>query len=46
MFKTIIKKSVLFAAIAVAAAGASAADPIRIGSVLSVSGPPSSATLN
>jgi branched-chain amino acid transport system substrate-binding protein len=39
MFKTIIKKSVLFAAIAVAAAGASAADPIRIGSVLSVSGP-------
>ncbi|MDB5932840.1 MAG: transporter substrate-binding protein [Massilia sp.] len=39
MFKTIIKKSVLFAAMAVAAAGASAADPIRIGSVLSVSGP-------
>jgi branched-chain amino acid transport system substrate-binding protein len=39
MFKTILKKSVLFAAMAVAAAGASAADPIKIGSVLSVSGP-------
>ncbi len=39
MFKTIIKKSVVFAALAVAAAAASAADPIRIGSVLSVSGP-------
>ncbi len=39
MFKTILKKSVLFAAMAVAAASASAADPIRIGSVLSVSGP-------
>nr|WP_308633182.1 ABC transporter substrate-binding protein [Massilia sp. R2A-15] len=34
-----LKKSVLFAAMAVAAAGASAADPIKIGSVLSVSGP-------
>ena len=39
MFKTILKKTVVFAAIAVAAASASAADPIRIGSVLSVSGP-------
>jgi branched-chain amino acid transport system substrate-binding protein len=39
MLKTIIKKSVVFAALAVAAAAASAADPIRIGSVLSVSGP-------
>ncbi|WLI88480.1 ABC transporter substrate-binding protein [Massilia sp. R2A-15] len=39
MFKTMLKKSVLFAAMAVAAAGASAADPIKIGSVLSVSGP-------
>jgi branched-chain amino acid transport system substrate-binding protein len=39
MIKTILKKTVLFAAIAVAAASASAADPIRIGSVLSVSGP-------
>jgi branched-chain amino acid transport system substrate-binding protein len=39
MFKTILKKTALFAAIAVAAASASAADPIRIGSVLSVSGP-------
>ncbi len=39
MFKTILKNSVLFAAMAVAAASASAADPIRIGSVLSVSGP-------
>lgn len=39
MFKTILKKTVLFAAIAIAAASASAADPIRIGSVLSVSGP-------
>jgi branched-chain amino acid transport system substrate-binding protein len=39
MFKTILKKSVLFAAMAVAAASASAADPIKIGSVLSVSGP-------
>jgi branched-chain amino acid transport system substrate-binding protein len=39
MFKTILKKSVLFAAMAVAAASAAAADPIRIGSVLSVSGP-------
>jgi branched-chain amino acid transport system substrate-binding protein len=39
MFNTILKKSVLFAAMAVAAASASAADPIRIGSVLSVSGP-------
>jgi branched-chain amino acid transport system substrate-binding protein len=39
MFKTILKKTALFAAIAVAAASASAADPIKIGSVLSVSGP-------
>jgi branched-chain amino acid transport system substrate-binding protein len=39
MFKTILRKSVLFAAMAVAAASAAAADPIRIGSVLSVSGP-------
>jgi branched-chain amino acid transport system substrate-binding protein len=39
MFKTILKKTALFAAIAVVAASASAADPIRIGSVLSVSGP-------
>jgi branched-chain amino acid transport system substrate-binding protein len=39
MFKTKLKKSVLFAAMAVAAASASAADPIKIGSVLSVSGP-------
>lgn len=39
MFTTILKKTVLFAAIAVAAASASAADPIKIGSVLSVSGP-------
>ncbi len=39
MFTTIFKKTVLFAAIAVAAASATAADPIKIGSVLSVSGP-------
>ena len=39
MFITTIKKTVLFAAIAVAAAGACAAEPIKIGSVLSVSGP-------
>lgn len=39
MFITTIKKTVLFAAIAMAAAGASAAEPIKIGSVLSVSGP-------
>jgi branched-chain amino acid transport system substrate-binding protein len=39
MFKTMLKKSVLFAATAVIAASASAADPIKIGSVLSVSGP-------
>jgi branched-chain amino acid transport system substrate-binding protein len=39
MIRTILKKTVLFAAIAVAAASASAADPIKIGSVLSVSGP-------
>ena len=44
MFKTILKKTVLFAAISVAAtsalaAAAAAAEPIRIGSVLSVSGP-------
>ena len=39
MFKINLKKTVLFAAILVAAATASAAEPIRIGSVLSVSGP-------
>ncbi|GGE60844.1 ABC transporter substrate-binding protein [Massilia psychrophila] len=44
MFNPILKKTVLFAAMAAAATGAcaaaaSAADPIRIGSVLSVSGP-------
>ena len=39
MFNTLLKKTVLFAALAVAAASASAAEPIRIGSVLSVSGP-------
>ena len=49
MFNTILKKTVLFAAMAAAATGAwaaaasagaaSAGDPIRIGSVLSVSGP-------
>jgi branched-chain amino acid transport system substrate-binding protein len=39
MFKTILKKTVLFAATAVIAASASAADTIKIGSVLSVSGP-------
>jgi branched-chain amino acid transport system substrate-binding protein len=39
MFKTILKKTALFATIAMAAASASAAEPIRIGSVLSVSGP-------
>ena len=39
MLKNILKKTVLFAAIAAAAAGAFAAEPIRIGSVLSVSGP-------
>jgi branched-chain amino acid transport system substrate-binding protein len=39
MFKTMLKKSILFAAMAATAAGASAADPIKIGSVLSVSGP-------
>ena len=44
MFNTILKKTVLLAAMAAAATGAcaaaaSAADPIRIGSVLSVSGP-------
>jgi branched-chain amino acid transport system substrate-binding protein len=39
MFATLFKKTVLFASIALAAAGASAAEPIRIGSVLSVSGP-------
>src|SRR5450830_666416 len=39
MFKTTLKKSILFAAIAMAASTAMAADPIRIGSVLSVSGP-------
>jgi len=44
MFNTVLKKTVLFAAMAAAATGAcaaaaSAADPIRIGSVLSVSGP-------
>ena len=44
MLKTTLKKTVLFAAISVAATGvlaaaAAAAEPIRIGSVLSVSGP-------
>ena len=39
MFITTIKKTVLFAAMAMAAAGASATEPIKIGSVLSVSGP-------
>ena len=39
MFKTTLKKTVLFAAMALAAAGAMAAEPIKIGSVLSVSGP-------
>jgi branched-chain amino acid transport system substrate-binding protein len=36
---TTIKKTALFAAIAVIAAGVAAAEPIKIGSVLSVSGP-------
>ena len=44
MFNTMLKKTVLFAAMAAAATGAwaaaaSAGEPIRIGSVLSVSGP-------
>jgi branched-chain amino acid transport system substrate-binding protein len=39
MIKTTLKKSLLFAAMAVAASGAIAAEPIKIGSVLSVSGP-------
>ncbi|MDB5961660.1 MAG: transporter substrate-binding protein [Massilia sp.] len=39
MFTTTLKKTVLFAAMALAATGAMAADPIKIGSVLSVSGP-------
>ena len=41
MFNTVLKKTVLFAAMAAAASAgaASAGDPIRIGSVLSVSGP-------
>ncbi len=39
MFKTTLKKTVLFAALALAATAAMAADPIKIGSVLSVSGP-------
>jgi branched-chain amino acid transport system substrate-binding protein len=39
MFTTTIQKTVLFAAIAVIAAGVAAAEPIKIGSVLSVSGP-------
>lgn len=39
MFKTTLKKSVLFAAMALIAGTAMAADPIKIGSVLSVSGP-------
>ena len=39
MFKTTLKKTVLFAALALAATAALAADPIKIGSVLSVSGP-------
>ena len=39
MFKINLKKTFLFAAILVATATAAAGDPIRIGSVLSVSGP-------
>ncbi|WP_426189420.1 ABC transporter substrate-binding protein [Massilia sp. DWR3-1-1] len=39
MIKTTLKKSLLFAAMALAASGAIAAEPIKIGSVLSVSGP-------
>ncbi|WP_426115086.1 ABC transporter substrate-binding protein [Massilia sp. PWRC2] len=39
MIKTTFKQSVLFAALALAATVALAADPIKIGSVLSVSGP-------
>ena len=39
MLKTTLKKTVLFAAMALISAGAMAADPIKIGSVLSVSGP-------
>lgn len=39
MFKTTLKKTVLFAAMALIAGTAMAADPIKIGSVLSVSGP-------
>ncbi|MFZ3289855.1 MAG: ABC transporter substrate-binding protein [Telluria sp.] len=39
MLSNIFKKTVMFASIALAAAAASAAEPIKIGSVLSVSGP-------
>jgi len=39
MLKMTLKKTVLFAAMALAATGAMAAEPIKIGSVLSVSGP-------
>jgi branched-chain amino acid transport system substrate-binding protein len=39
MFKTTLKKTAVFAAMAIASTLALAADPIRIGSVLSVSGP-------
>ena len=39
MIKTTLKQSVLFAALALAATTALAAEPIKIGSVLSVSGP-------
>lgn len=39
MFQNALKKSIVLAAIALASSMASAADPIRIGSVLSVSGP-------
>jgi branched-chain amino acid transport system substrate-binding protein len=39
MFKTTLKKTALFAALAIASTFAVAADPIKIGSVLSVSGP-------
>ena len=39
MITTTLKKTVLFAAMALASTAAMAADPIRIGSVLSVSGP-------
>ena len=39
MLKMTLKKTVLFAAMALISAGAMAAEPIKIGSVLSVSGP-------